>query len=156
MAVACGAPAAALLEECGQVLGEFELAAEYVTLTAGESRTIAPVVAAAAERDGIEVIIAISTGKLGLGTRLASHTALPVLMVPVDDTGKNGLASLQEAVKKPAAGSETAVFALGVAGARNAALFAVSILALKDEEIAARWTAFRKQQTGKVLAMKLP
>lgn len=155
MVLACGPGSETLVEECGDVLSEFELPAEFVHLQPRELASVSPVIAAAAERDGIQVIIAIASGKLSLAARIAPHTKLPVLSVPVGEDPESALRSLRETVAPPAQG-EHATLAVGKAGARNAVLFAISILALSDEPIAKQWKAFRASQTRKVLAAKLP
>jgi 5-(carboxyamino)imidazole ribonucleotide mutase len=86
---------------------------------------------------------------------VAAHTALPVLGVPVESRVLKGVDSLLSIVQMPA-GVPVATFAIGQAGAKNAALFAVSILALHDEKLSAALTDFRTKQTSDVLAAELP
>src|SRR5215470_13519579 len=102
--------------------------------------------AASAEGRGLEVIIAGAGGAAHLPGMTAAKTSLPVLGVPVQSKTLNGLDSLLSIVQMPA-GVPVATFAIGKAGATNAAIAAASILSIKHAEIGARLEAFRKQQT---------
>jgi 5-(carboxyamino)imidazole ribonucleotide mutase len=86
---------------------------------------------------------------------LAAKTALPVLCVPVQSHTLNGMDSLLSIVQMPA-GIPVATFAIGKAGATNAALFAASLLALEDKKIASALAQFRAAQTEKVLSKPDP
>ncbi|MBB5209354.1 5-(carboxyamino)imidazole ribonucleotide mutase [Chiayiivirga flava] len=100
---------------------------------------------------GIRAIIAGAGGAAHLPGMLAAKTALPVLGVPVQSKALNGLDSLLSIVQMPA-GVPVATFAIGAAGAANAALFAASILALDDARVREALDAFRRRQTDDVLA----
>jgi 5-(carboxyamino)imidazole ribonucleotide mutase len=104
----------------------------------------------AADR-GLEVIIAGAGGAAHLPGMTAAKTALPVLGVPVQSKTLNGLDSLLSIVQMPK-GIPVASFAIGTAGAANAALFAAAILALRHPQIGAALAAFREAQTAAVLA----
>jgi 5-(carboxyamino)imidazole ribonucleotide mutase len=104
----------------------------------------------AADR-GLEVIIAGAGGAAHLPGMTAAKTALPVLGVPVQSKTLNGLDSLLSIVQMPK-GIPVASFAIGTAGAANAALFAAAILALRHPQIGAALAAFREAQTTAVLA----
>ena len=97
---------------------------------------------------GIEVIIAGAGGAAHLPGMVASMTPLPVVGVPVKSRALNGLDSLLSIVQMPVA-------TVAINGAKNAALIAVSILALSDGEVAARLDAFRTRQTTDVLKAEL-
>lgn len=99
---------------------------------------------------GIQVIIAGAGGAAHLPGMIAAHTHLPVLGVPVISKTLNGIDSLYSIVQMPK-GIPVATFAIGEAGAANAALFAVSILALHDANLNERLQAFRAEQTATVL-----
>jgi 5-(carboxyamino)imidazole ribonucleotide mutase len=86
---------------------------------------------------------------------LAAKTTLPVLGVPVTSTHLQGLDSLRSIVQMPA-GIPVATFAIGAAGAQNAALYAVAVLALSDPDLARRLDSFRAAQTERVLGLELP
>jgi 5-(carboxyamino)imidazole ribonucleotide mutase len=109
----------------------------------------------AAER-GIQCIIAGAGGAAHLPGMAAAITPLPVLAVPVKSSTLNGVDSLLSIVQMPA-GIPTATFAIGVAGATNAALFAAAMFAATgDETIAKNLNAFRANQTATVMAGNLP
>ena len=104
----------------------------------------------AADR-GLSVLIAGAGGAAHLPGMLAAATRLPVLGVPVRSRALNGLDSLLSIVQMPR-GVPVATLAIGDAGAANAGLLAASILALSDPELAARYDAWREQQTLEVLS----
>jgi 5-(carboxyamino)imidazole ribonucleotide mutase len=103
---------------------------------------------------GVQVIIAGAGGAAHLPGMVASKTTLPVLGVPVPSKHLQGQDSLLSIVQMPK-GIPVATFAIGEAGAANAGLFAVSILANSDAELAKKLQAFRTAQTAKVLNMTL-
>jgi 5-(carboxyamino)imidazole ribonucleotide mutase len=107
--------------------------------------------ASTAQGRGIEVIIAGAGGAAHLPGMTASKTTLPVLGVPVQSKALNGMDSLLSIVQMPA-GVPVATFAIGVAGATNAALTAAAILANKRPEYDAALKKFRADQTAKVLS----
>jgi 5-(carboxyamino)imidazole ribonucleotide mutase len=104
---------------------------------------------------GLRCIIAGAGGSAHLPGMLAAKTTLPVLGVPVPTRHLKGLESLLSIVQMPR-GIPVGTFAIGEAGAANAALFAVALLATDDERLAERLAAFRRKQTREVRAMKLP
>ena len=108
----------------------------------------------AAER-GLHAIIAGAGGAAHLPGMLAAKTAVPVLGVPVLSKALNGMDSLLSIVQMPA-GIPVATFAIGVAGATNAALFAAAMLALHDPKVAGALEEFRRAQTAGVLARSDP
>ena len=107
--------------------------------------------AKSAEGRGIEVIIAGAGGAAHLPGMTAAHTLLPVLGVPVESHALKGMDSLLSIVQMPG-GIPVATLAIGKAGARNAGLLAVSILANSRPELRDRLRRFREEQTAKVLA----
>ncbi len=111
--------------------------------------------AAMAGERGLKAIIAGAGGAAHLPGMLAAKTTVPVLGVPVQSKALSGVDSLHSIVQMPK-GIPVATFAIGEAGAANAALFAVAMLANEDPELAAKLQKFRQTQTEKVLAMKLP
>ena len=104
---------------------------------------------------GLRCIIAGAGGAAHLPGMLAAKTPLPVLGVPVTSAQLQGLDSLLSIVQMPA-GVPVATFAIGPAGAHNAGLYAVAILALADAGLAERLDAFRASQTERVLKLTLP
>ena len=107
-----------------------------------------------AEANGIRVIIAGAGGAAHLPGMLAAHTSLPVLGVPVESRVLRGVDSLLSIVQMPA-GIPVMTLAIGEAGAKNAALGAISILALNNSELSERLKEFRRQQTEDVLRSEL-
>lgn len=107
--------------------------------------------ASSAEGRGIEVIIAGAGGAAHLPGMTASKTTVPVLGVPVMSRALKGLDSLLSIVQMPG-GVPVATFAIGEAGARNAALFAAQILAIEDAGVRAALKQFRAEQTDRVLS----
>ncbi len=104
---------------------------------------------------GIRIIIAGAGGAAHLPGMLAAKTQLPILGVPVQSHALNGMDSLLSIVQMPA-GIPVATLAIGKAGAINAALLAVSILALNDDTLAKALAQFRAEQTAQVLAKPEP
>lgn len=104
---------------------------------------------------GLKCLIAGAGGAAHLPGMTASMTPLPVLGVPVESKALKGLDSLLSIAQMPA-GVPVATFAIGRAGAVNAALFAAALLALEQPAAASKLRAFRKAQTEKVLKSKLP
>lgn len=111
--------------------------------------------AATASERGIKVLIGAAGGAAHLAGVLAAKTQIPVLGVPMPSKHLMGLDSLLSMVQMPG-GIPVATFAVGEAGATNAALFAVSILALSDAAVADKLNGFRLEQTEKVLSKTLP
>ncbi len=111
--------------------------------------------ASSAAARGLACIIAGAGGAAHLPGMLAAKTPLPVLGVPVPSRYLKGQDSLLSIVQMPK-GIPVATFAIGEAGATNAALFAAAILAGKDDELAGRLESFRERQTRSALQMELP
>jgi 5-(carboxyamino)imidazole ribonucleotide mutase len=111
--------------------------------------------AGTAKERGLKAIIAGAGGAAHLPGMLAAKTVVPVLGVPVQSRALSGVDSLHSIVQMPK-GVPVATFAIGEAGAANAALFAVAMLANEDEALFARLQDFRRKQTEKVLALRLP
>jgi 5-(carboxyamino)imidazole ribonucleotide mutase len=103
-----------------------------------------------AQKNGMKAIIAAAGGAAHLAGVVAAHTTLPVLGVPMPSKHLQGLDSLLSTVQMPK-GIPVATFAIGEAGAANAALFAVALLANADEALAKKLAEFRRKQTETVL-----
>ena len=110
--------------------------------------------AKSASRRGLRAIIAGAGGAAHLPGMLAAHTTVPVLGVPMESKALKGMDSLLSIVQMPA-GIPVATFAIGVAGAKNAAIFAAELLAADYESIHAALVKFRKTQTAAALKSKL-
>ncbi|MGH9639284.1 MAG: 5-(carboxyamino)imidazole ribonucleotide mutase [Bryobacteraceae bacterium] len=104
---------------------------------------------------GLEVIVAAAGGAAHLPGMIAAHTTLPVLGVPIKSSMLNGVDSLLSIVQMPA-GIPVGTLAIGPAGAKNAALLAASILAIKYPELRVRLENWRRQQTDAVFQDRLP
>ncbi|MFM9057619.1 MAG: 5-(carboxyamino)imidazole ribonucleotide mutase [Planctomycetaceae bacterium] len=139
--------AAALLEQFG-VPHACEVVSAHRT-----PEKLATYAKTAADR-GLRVIIAGAGGAAHLPGMLAAHTHLPVLGVPVESSLLRGVDSLLSIVQMPA-GVPVGTLAIGPAGAANAALLAVSILALGDADLRRKLVAWRAEQTARVLAEEL-
>jgi 5-(carboxyamino)imidazole ribonucleotide mutase len=111
--------------------------------------------ATAAEARGLEVIVAGAGGAAHLPGMVAAHTLVPVIGVPVQSRALNGLDSLLSIVQMPG-GVPVATMAIGTAGATNAGLLAVAMLAVRRPELRERLRAFRREQAEKVLRDELP
>ena len=108
-----------------------------------------------AQQRGLKIIIAGAGGAAHLPGMVAAQTLLPVLGVPVQSAALSGLDSLLSIVQMPG-GIPVGTMAIGRAGAINAALLAVSILAIHDAELHERWRAYRDAATDKVMRDTLP
>ncbi|MBS62731.1 5-(carboxyamino)imidazole ribonucleotide mutase [Salinisphaera sp.] len=138
-----------------ELLDEFGVAHECKVVSAHRTPDIMRDYAHTAEQRGLEVIIAGAGGAAHLPGMVAAQTLLPVLGVPVKSRALNGLDSLLSIVQMPG-GVPTATFAIGTSGARNAALFAVAMLANSRPELRSALAQFRQKQAHKVENDELP
>ncbi|MVN85703.1 5-(carboxyamino)imidazole ribonucleotide mutase [Deinococcus sp. HMF7620] len=132
------------------LLGDLGVPYEVRVLSAHRTPALLPTYGARAERLNLACIIAGAGGAAHLPGMLAAFTRVPVLGVPVQSRALSGQDSLLSIVQMPA-GVPVATFAIGAAGAKNAALFAAALLATTDEAVRARLDAFRAAQTQAVL-----
>ena len=137
------------LEHAANTLRDLEIPYENRVVSAHRTPDLLCSYAKEAEPRGLKCIIAGAGGAAHLPGMTASMTALPVLGVPIESRVLKGVDSLLSIVQMPA-GIPVPTFAIGKAGAINAALSAASILALSDSEIAARLKTFRETQTQSV------
>lgn len=140
--------------EAAKILEKFGVPYEAKVLSAHRMPEAMGSYAREAVDRGLRAIIAGAGGAAHLPGMLAAQTALPVLGVPVKSRMLNGIDSLLSIVQMPA-GIPVATFAIGEAGAKNAALFAVALLATNDKVLAHQLAVFRAQQTTKAAAGKL-
>jgi 5-(carboxyamino)imidazole ribonucleotide mutase len=138
-----------------EMLEKFGIAHETHVVSAHRTPDLMAQFAKEAAARGVQVIIAGAGGAAHLPGMVAAHTHLPVLGVPVQSRALNGLDSLLSIAQMPG-GVPVATFAIGEAGAKNAGLFAASILALHDSKVREALLAFRMKQTSEVLSQKLP
>jgi 5-(carboxyamino)imidazole ribonucleotide mutase len=142
------------MSAASEMLKEFGVAHECRVVSAHRTPELMAETARSAEGRGVEVIIAGAGGAAHLPGMTAAHTTLPVLGVPVESRALKGIDSLLSIVQMPA-GVPVATLAIGTAGAKNAALLAVSILANKRPGLREKLKAFREQQTRKVIQERL-
>lgn len=143
------------LEHAAQTLEGLGIAYEKRVVSAHRTPELMVEYAKSAESRGLKIIIAGAGGAAHLPGMTASLTPLPVLGVPIESHTLKGMDSLLSIVQMPG-GVPVATFAIGKAGAINAALFAASILQHSDGKIKAALALFRANQTAKVLDAKLP
>ena len=142
------------MKNAADILTEFGVAHECKVVSAHRTPDLLFEFAKTAERRGIEVIIAGAGGAAHLPGMCASQTVLPVLGVPVQSKALSGLDSLLSIVQMPA-GIPVGTLAIGSAGAKNAALLAISILANLRPELREKLREFRQDQTKTVLESSL-
>lgn len=141
-----------VMSDAATTLAQFGVEFEKRVVSAHRTPDLLVEYAKTAKSRGLEVIIAGAGGAAHLPGMVASMTALPVIGVPVKSRALNGLDSLLSIVQMPGG---VPVATVAINGAKNAALIAVSILALKDEALAARLEMFRAKQTEDVLKAEL-
>ena len=142
-----------VMRSCAETLKRFGIAYEAKVLSAHRTPDAALDYASSAQGRGIKVLIGAAGGAAHLAGVLAAKSEL--LAVPMPSKHLQGLDSLLSMVQMPG-GIPVATFAIGEAGAVNAALFAVSMLALSDPDLAKKLTDFRFNQSEKVLSKTLP
>jgi len=142
------------MKHTADVLADFGVPYEAEVVSAHRTPDMMMAFAAGAKDAGYQVIVAGAGGAAHLPGMVASKTTLPVLGVPVRTKHLDGQDSLLSIVQMPK-GVPVATFAIGDAGAANAGLFAVSLLANHDAALAEKLAAFREKQIEKVKAMEL-
>jgi 5-(carboxyamino)imidazole ribonucleotide mutase len=143
------------MRAAAEILTDFGVPHESRIVSAHRTPELMAEFASGAQGRGIEVIIAGAGGAAHLPGMTAAHTTLPVLGVPIESKALKGLDSLLSIVQMPG-GVPVATLAIGTAGAKNAALLAVSILAGKHVLLRKKLEAFRAGQKRKVLEDTLP
>lgn len=143
------------MKHAAQMLERFGVAYERHLLSAHRTPVLTAEFATAAEGRGIEVIIAGAGGAAHLAGVVAAYTVVPVLGVPIQSGALQGLDSLLSIVQMPG-GVPVGTLAIGNAGATNAALLALSILANSRPELRAKLRAYRDEQAQKVSQEPLP
>ena len=142
------------MQYCQKMLEEFGIANEARVLSAHRTPAQTCEFASTAEERGVEVLIAAAGGAAHLAGVVAAYTVLPVLGVPMKGWSLDGLDSLLSTVQMPR-GIPVATFAIGKAGAVNAALFAISVLAATRPELREKIKQYRASQTESILNPKL-
>src|SRR5947207_14825823 len=143
------------MKAAAKMLEDFGVPYEAKAMSAHRTPHAVAEWAANAQKNGMKAIIAAAGGAAHLAGVVAAHTTLPVLGVPMPSKHLQGLDSLLSTVQMPK-GIPVATFAIGEAGAANAALFAVALLALADKELSSKLTEFRTRQSDAVKKAELP
>ena len=143
------------LKHAVAVLNEFGVPSEHRVVSAHRTPDLLAEYAKEARGRGLKGIIAGAGGAAHLPGMLAAHTPVPVLGVPVLSKALQGVDSLLSIVQMPY-GIPAATFAIGEPGAKNAALFAVAMLANDDASLRAKLDEFRSKQTARVMDLQLP
>ena len=139
-----------VVEGAFKVFDEFGIPYEAHAISAHRTPVEAMEFAANAEKNGFKVVICAAGMAAHLGGFVAAHTTLPVIGIPIASEPFNGLDALFSIVQMPP-GIPVAAVTAGKAGGKNAALYAVSILALGDAALAEKLKEFRRKQTAQVL-----
>ena len=143
-----------VMKVAAEQLDQFKVSYEARVVSAHRTPDLMADYAKEARSRGVRCIIAGAGGAAHLPGMLAAHTTIPVLGVPVPSTSLNGQDALLSIVQMPK-GVPVATFAIGSAGAVNAALFAAAMLAAQDADLVKRLETFRKDQTRSVLEQTL-
>lgn len=138
-----------------EILTEFKVSHEVKILSAHRTPEQTQAYAQSARSRGIEVIIAGAGGAAHLAGVVASQTLLPIVAVPIQTAALGGIDSLLSTVQMPR-GVPVASMAIGKAGAANAALFAIQIMALRRPELAAKLESWRAARAQELLQQKIP
>ncbi len=142
------------MSEAVNLFKEFKAGYEVRVLSAHRTPDAVAKFSKEARKNGIKVIIAGAGGAAALAGVIASHTTLPVIGVPIETSSLKGLDSLLSTVQMPA-GVPVASMAIGKAGAKNAAIFALEILGATDAGIEKKLTCYKKEMAKKVKEIKL-
>jgi 5-(carboxyamino)imidazole ribonucleotide mutase len=138
-----------------EMLDRFDVPHECRVISAHRTPDLASDYAKSAAGRGVRVIVAGAGGAAHLAGVVAAHTPLPVLGVPMLGWALNGMDALLATVQMPG-GVPVGTLSIGKAGAKNAALFAVRILALEDAELREKLRRFHEEETRKVMETELP
>ena len=142
------------MSEAVNLLKEFKLEYEVRVLSAHRTPDEVAKFSKQARKNGIKLIIAGAGGAAALAGVIAAHTTLPVIGVPIETSSLKGMDSLLSTVQMPA-GVPVASMAIGKAGAKNAAIFALEILGTSDTAIEKKLSSYKKEMAKKVKEIKL-
>lgn len=142
------------LKEAIDLLKEFKVGFEVKVLSAHRSPKDLVEYVKAAPKNGRKVFIAAAGGAAALAGVIASHTTLPVIGVPIETKSLKGIDSLLSTVQMPA-GIPVASMAIGKAGAKNAAIFALEILGIADKKINTRLNNYKKKMRVKIRKIRI-
>jgi 5-(carboxyamino)imidazole ribonucleotide mutase len=142
------------VKETIDLLKEFKTGFEVKILSAHRTPAELRQYVAAAQKKGIRIFIAAAGGAAALAGVIAAHTTLPVIAIPIESKSLQGLDSLLSTVQMPA-GIPVACMSIGKAGARNAAIFALEILATTDKKMELKLMAYRSKMKEKIKSAKI-
>jgi len=143
-----------IVQEAINLLKELTVSFEVRVLSAHRTPKELEKYVEAAPKKGIKVFIAAAGGSAALAGVIASHTTLPVIGIPIETKSLKGLDSLLSTVQMPA-GIPVACMAIGKAGAKNAAIFALEILGITDKKIKSKLAGYKKQTAAKIKKIKI-
>ena len=141
-------------QEAEKILKDFKVQYEMKVLSAHRTPKATAIYIEKAKGKGIKVIIALAGKAAHLAGVIAAHTILPVIGVPMDTRDLKGIDSLFSTVQMPS-GVPVACMAIGSTGAKNAALYAIEILALLDIKLAKKLESHKKEMAKAILKIKL-
>jgi len=144
-----------IMQQAARALQDFGVAFDARVISAHRSPDMLFDYITEMSTQGVQCFIAGAGGAAHLAGVIAGKTTLPVLGVPIPSKYLKGMDSLLSIVQMPK-GIPVATFAIGEAGAANAALFAVAVLALNDAQLAQKLSDYRKQQAAQIAATRLP
>lgn len=142
------------VQEAIKVLKEFKVDFEAKVLSAHRTPKELASYVEAAPKKGVKVFIAAAGGAAALAGVIAAHTTLPVIGIPIETSSLKGMDSLLSTVQMPG-GIPVASMAIGKAGAKNAALFALAILGVSDKGIQSKLVSYKKQMRAKIRKIKI-
>ena len=143
-----------ILKEAINLLKEFKVGFEVKVLSAHRTPKELEAYVESAGKKGTKVFIAAAGGAAALAGVIASHTTLPVIGIPIETKSLKGLDSLLSTVQMPA-GIPVASMAIGKAGSKNAAIFALEILGVSDKAISQKLAKYKKCMRAKIVKTKI-
>lgn len=143
-----------IVKHAADVLKSFSIAYEIKVLSAHRTPKELAAYVKAAEKKGTQIFIAAAGGSAALAGVIASHTALPVIGIPIETKSLKGLDSLLSTVQMPP-GIPVACMSIGAWGATNAALFALGIIALQNKKIRSQLLGYRKKMSASIKKTKV-
>ncbi len=143
-----------IMEKAAKILKDFNVSFEMKVLSAHRTPKETAEYAENLRRNGVRVVICGAGASAALSGMVAAHTTLPVIGVPIDATALNGMDALLSTVQMPP-GVPVGAVAIGEPGAKNAALLALRILSINDQEIETKLEKFKKEQKDKILGTNL-
>lgn len=142
------------VNEAINILKEFKVGCDVKVLSAHRTPKELAQHVETASKKGAKVFIAAAGGAAALAGVISAHTTLPVIGIPIETSSLKGMDSLLSTVQMPA-GIPVACMAIGKAGAKNAAIFALEILATSDKSIQAKLIAYKKEMAEKIRKIKI-